>query len=228
MSEFTTIMSRDGHELRAWLAAPPGKPRGAVVVVQEIFGVNSHIRSVTDGYASEGYVAIAPSLFDRIRKGIELGYAQADMQEGFGYVQQLKPEQTLVDLSAALAVVKHAGRVGMVGYCWGGRMTYVSACELPLACAVSYYGGGIVQCLDKKPKCPVMYHFGELDSHIPLSDVEKIKAANPEGIFHVYAGAGHGFNCDQRSSYHPQAAALARERSLAFFARHLASAQAAE
>ncbi|HTW37884.1 MAG TPA: dienelactone hydrolase family protein [Steroidobacteraceae bacterium] len=224
MSEFTTIMSRDGHELRAWLAAPPGKPRGAVVVVQEIFGVNSHIRSVTDGYASEGYVAIAPSLFDRIRKGIELGYTQADVQEGFGYVQQLKPEQTLADLATALAVVKHAGRAGMVGYCWGGRMTYVAACELPLACAVSYYGGGIVQCLDKKPKCPVMYHFGELDSHIPLTDVEKIKAANPEGIFHVYAGAGHGFNCDQRSSYHPQAAALARERSLAFFARHLAQA----
>ncbi len=222
MSEFTTIMSRDGHELRAWLAAPPGTARGAIVVVQEIFGVNSHIRSVTDGYAAEGYVAIAPSLFDRVRKGIELGYTQTDIQEGFGYVQQLKPEQTLADLSAAIAVVRHAGRVGMVGYCWGGRMTYLSACELPLACAVAYYGGGIVQSLDKKPKCPIMYHFGELDTHIPLTDVEKIKAANPEGIFHVYAGAGHGFSCDQRSSYNPQAAALARERSLAFFARHLA------
>jgi carboxymethylenebutenolidase len=227
MSEFTTIMSRDGHELRAWLAAPPGSARGAIVVVQEIFGVNSHIRAVTDGYASEGYVAIAPSLFDRVRQGIELGYSQADMQEGIGYVQQLKPEQTLADLSAALAVVKHAGRVGMVGYCWGGRMTYVSACELPLACAVCYYGGGIVQSLDKKPKCPVMYHFGELDTHIPLTDVEKIKAANPEGIFHTYAGAGHGFNCDQRSSYNPQAAALARERSLAFFARYLTGSRAA-
>jgi carboxymethylenebutenolidase len=222
MSEFTTIMSRDGHELRAWLAAPTGKPRGAVVVVQEIFGVNSHIRSVTDGYASEGYVAIAPSLFDRVRMGIELGYAQADVQEGFGYVQQLKPEQTLADLSAALAVVKHAGRVGMVGYCWGGRVTYVSAGELPLTCAVCYYGGGIVQCLDRKPKCPVMYHFGELDTHIPLAEVDKIKAANPEGIFHIYPGAGHGFNCDQRGSYQPQAAALARERTLAFFARYLA------
>jgi len=224
MSEFTTIMSRDGHEMRAWLAAPPGKPRGAIVVVQEIFGVNSHIRSVTDGYAADGYVAIAPSLFDRVRKGIELGYAQPDVQEGFGYVQQLKPEQTLLDLSAAIAVVKHAGRVGMVGYCWGGKMAYVSACELPLACAVCYYGGSIAQSLDKKPKCPVMYHFGELDTHIPLTDVDKIKAANPEGIFHVYSGAGHGFNCDQRSSFAPQPAALARERSLAFFSRHLAQA----
>ncbi len=221
MSEFTTIMSRDGHEFRAWLAAPPGKARGAIVVVQEIFGVNSHIRSVADGYAADGYVTIAPSLFDRVRKGIELGYTQQDVQEGFGYVQQLKPEQTLLDLSAAIAVVKHAGRVGMVGYCWGGRMTYVSACELPLACGVSYYGGGIVQCLDRKPKCPVMYHFGELDTHIPLTDVDKIKAANPEGIFHLYRDAGHGFNCDQRSSYNPQSAALARERSLAFFNRYL-------
>jgi carboxymethylenebutenolidase len=227
MSEFTTIMSRDGHEMRAWLAAPPGKARGAVVVVQEIFGVNSHIRSVADGYAAEGYVAIAPSLFDRVRKGIELGYEQSDVQEGFGYVQQLKPEQTLLDLTAAIAVVRHAGRVGMVGYCWGGRMTYVSACELPLACGVSYYGGGLTQCLATKPKCPMMFHFGELDTHIPLSDVDKIKAANPEGIFHLYPGAGHGFNCDQRSSYSPQAAALARERSLAFFARHLTNAPAA-
>ncbi len=227
MSEFTTIMSRDGHEMRTWLAAPPGKPRGAVLVVQEIFGVNSHIRSVADGYAAEGYVAIAPSLFDRIRQGIELGYEQSDVQEGFGYVQQLKPEQTLLDLSAAIAVVRHAGRVGVVGYCWGGRMTYICACELPIACGVSYYGGGITQYLAKRPKCPMMYHFGELDTHIPLSDVEKIKAANPEGIFHLYPGAGHGFNCDQRSSYNPQAAALARERSLAFFARHLTNAPAA-
>jgi carboxymethylenebutenolidase len=224
MSEFTTIMARDGHEFRAWLAAPPGTPRGAIVVIQEIFGVNSHIRSVTDGYASEGYVAIAPSLFDRVRKGIELGYQQKDMQEGFGYVQQLKREQTLADLSAAIAVVKHAGRVGVVGYCWGGRMSYVTACELPVACAVAYYGGGITQELEKKPQCPIMFHFGERDTHIPLSDVEKIKAAVPSGIFHLYQGAEHGFNCDQRGSYNPQAAALARERSLAFFAQHLRAA----
>jgi carboxymethylenebutenolidase len=222
MSEFTTIMARDGHEFRAWLAPPPGSPRGAIVVLQEIFGVNSHIRSVTDGYAAEGYVAIAPSLFDRVRRGIELGYGQSDMQEGFGYVQQLKAEETAKDIAAAIAVVKHGGRVGVVGYCWGGKMAYVSASEQQgLGCAVAYYGGSIAQSLDKKPKCPMMFHFGEQDTHIPLTDVEKIKAANPQGIFHLYAGAGHGFNCDQRASYQPQAAALARERSLAFFAQHL-------
>ena len=227
MSEFTTIMARDGHEFRAWLAAPPGAPRGAIVVVQEIFGVNSHIRAVTDGYAAEGYVAIAPSLFDRVRKGIELGYTQPELQEGFGYVQQLKPAQTLLDVGAAIAVVKHGGRVGTVGYCWGGKVAYLAASDLPIACAVSYYGGSIAQSLDKKPKCPMMFHFGAEDTHIPASDIEKIKAANPQGIFHIYQGAGHGFNCDQRASYNPQAAALARERSLAFFAQHLRQPRAA-
>jgi carboxymethylenebutenolidase len=227
MSEFTTIMARDGHEFRAWLAAPPGAARGAVVIVQEIFGVNSHIRAVTDGYAAEGYVAIAPSLFDRVRKGIELGYTQPEVQEAFGYAQQLKPEQTLQDLGAALTVVKHAGRVGMVGYCWGGKLTYMAACDLPIACGVAYYGGSTTQCLDKKPKCPMMYHFGAEDTHIPMSDVEKIKAANPQGIFHIYQGAGHGFNCDQRASYNPQAAALALARSVAFFAQHLRQPRAA-
>src|SRR5687767_4986628 len=210
MGEFTTLMARDGHEFRAWLAAPPGAARGAIVVLQEIFGVNGHIRAVTDSFAAEGYVAIAPSLFDRVRKGIELGYSAPEAQEGFGYVAQLKQEQTLKDISASIAVTKHAGRVGMVGYCWGGKMTYIAACELSLAGAVAYYGGGIAKCLDKKPKCPMMYHFGERDDHIPMSYVEQIKAAHPEGIFHIYPGAGHGFNCDQRPSYHPPSAAIAR------------------
>ena len=227
MSEFTTIMARDGHEFRAWLAAPPGTPRGAIVVVQEIFGVNSHIRGVTDGYAAEGYVAIAPCLFDRVRRGIELGYTQPEIQEGFGYVQQLKEPQTLADLSAAIAIVKHAGHVGMVGYCWGGKVTYIAGAELPITCGVSYYGGSIAQSLDRKPKCPMMYHFGSDDTHIPMSDVDKIKAANPGGIFHIYTGAGHGFNCDQRASFQPQAAALARERSLAFFGEKLQPARKA-
>ena len=123
----------------------------------------------------------------------------------------------MVVTAAAVAVVRHAGRVGMVGFCWGGKVTYLAACELPLACAVSYYGGGIVQVLDRKPKCPVMYHFGERDKHISQADVAKIKAAHPEGIFHLYP-ADHGFNCDQRASYDAASAALARERTLGFFA----------
>jgi len=225
MSEFTTLMARDGHEFRAWLAPPPARPRGAIVVVQEIFGVNSHIRSVTDGYAKEGYVAIAPCLFDRVRRGIELGYSAAEMQEGRGYAQQLKPEQVLADLAAAIAVVRNSGRIGVVGYCWGGKIAYRAACDLSIACAVVYYGGSIASELTKHPKCPVMYHFGEHDTHIPISDVEKIKAAHPQGEFYLYP-AGHGFNCDQRESYDAATAALARERTLAFFAKHVARPEA--
>src|SRR5262249_29881908 len=136
MGELTTIMARDGHEFQAYLSPPPGRPRGAVVVLQEIFGVNSHIRAVTDSFAQEGYTAIAPSLFDRIRRGIELGYSEAEIQEGAGYRQQLALEQTLKDVSAAVAVVRHSGRTATVGYCWGGALSYVAAAEVPIACAV--------------------------------------------------------------------------------------------
>jgi carboxymethylenebutenolidase len=222
MGEFNAIMARDGHEFRAYLAAPTGASRGAVVIIQEIFGVNAHIRAVTDSYAAEGYTAIAPSLFDRVRRGIELGYSAEDRQEGMGYVKQLEPQQTLKDVAAAFAIVKHAGRVGMVGFCWGGRITYLSACELPgLACGVVYYGGGITQLLDKKPKCPVMYHFGERDQHITQDDVGKIRAAHPEGIFHIYP-ADHGFNRDVGATYDAASAALARQRTLEFLAQRVA------
>lgn len=220
MGAFTTIMARDGHEFQAYLSPPPGKPKGAVVVIQEIFGVNSHIRAVTDGFAQEGYTAIAPAMFDRIRRGIELGYSPSELEEGRGYAQQLKLENTLKDLNAAVAVVKHSGRVGTVGYCWGGAMSYVAASELPIACAVVYYGRAS-NFVDKKPRCPVLYHFGTQDKSIPLSDVEKVKAADPKGTFYEYE-ADHGFNCDQRPSFNPDAAALARRRTLDFFGRYLA------
>ncbi len=226
MGELNTIMARDGHEFRAYLAAPRGRARGAVVVIQEIFGVNAHMRAVTDSYAAEGYLAVAPSLFDRVRRGIELGYSPEERQEGMGYVKQLEPEQTLKDVAAALAIVKHAGRVGMVGFCWGGRITYQSACELPLACGIVYYGGGITQILDKKPKCPVMYHFGERDQHITQEDVAKIRAAHPEGIFHIYP-ADHGFNRDVGATYHAESAALARKRTLEFLAQRVAGEKTA-
>ncbi len=221
MSEFTTLMARDGHEFNAWLAAPAGKPRGAVVVIQEIFGVNAHIRAVTDGFAAEGYVAIAPAVFDRVRRGIELGYNAETMKEGFGYVQQLQPEKTLLDLAACIAVVKHAGRVGVVGFCWGGKMAYVSACELPIACGVAYYGGRIVQELGRTPRCPMLYHFGGQDAHIPASDIEQIRAVDTRGTFYIYPDADHGFNCDMRGSFNAEAAQLARQRTLAFLAQHL-------
>jgi carboxymethylenebutenolidase len=224
MGEFTTIMARDGHEFQAWLAAPPARPRGAVLVIQEIFGINSHIRQLTDGFAAEGYTAIAPSLFDRVRRGIELGYTPADMQEGAGYLKQLTPETTLRDLAAAAAVVRNSGRTASVGYCFGGSMSYVAACQLPIACAVVYYGR-VANYLDQKPRCPVLYHFGTEDKSIPLADVERVRAAaRPDSPLYLYEGAGHGCNCDQRPSYNPQAAALARTRTLDFLNRYLAGA----
>jgi carboxymethylenebutenolidase len=228
MGEYTTIMARDGHEFQAWLAAAPGRARGAVVVLQEIFGLNGHIRALTDGFAAEGYTAIAPSLFDRIRRGIQLGYTQADVQQGAGYRAQLKIEETMKDVAAAAAVVKNSGRSATVGYCWGGTLSYLAATQLPLACAVVYYGK-LTAHLEQKPRCPVMYHFGATDQSIPASDVEQVRAAARDpALLYVYEGAGHGFNCDQRASYEPQAAALARRRTLEFLERHLVGPRAGQ
>jgi len=220
MGEFTTLMARDGHEFNAWLAAPSGPARGAVVVAQEIFGVNRHIRAVADGFAAEGYATIAPCLFDRVRRGIELGYSEAEVQQGRGYRLQIPKEKTVLDLTACINVIKHAGRVSMIGYCWGGTLSYIAACELPVFCAVSYYGGQIKDHLEKSPRRPVMYHFGEKDPHIPLSDIDKIRAADPDGIFHLYP-ADHGFNCDERSTYDAASATLALERTLQFLAAQM-------
>ena len=220
LGEFTTLMARDGHEFNAWLAAPSGQARGAVVIAQEIFGVNRHIRAVADSYAAAGYVTIAPCLFDRIRRGIELGYSEKETQEGRGYRMQIPKEKTLVDLNSSINVIKHAGRVAVIGYCWGGTLAYLAACELPVACAVSYYGGQIKDHLAKSPRRPVMYHFGEKDPYIPPSDIEKIRAADPNGVFHLYP-ADHGFNCEERGSYDAASAQLARERTLEFLARKM-------
>jgi carboxymethylenebutenolidase len=220
MGEFTTLMARDGHEFNAWLAAPSGPARGAVVLAQEIFGVNRHIRAVADGFAADGFVTIAPCLFDRVRRGIELGYSEAEVQQGRGYRLQIPKEKTVLDLTACINVIKHAGRVSMIGYCWGGTLSYIAACELPVFCAVSYYGGQIKDHLEKSPRRPVMYHFGEKDPHIPLSVIDKIRAADPNGIFHLYP-ADHGFNCEDRNTYDAASATLARTRTLQFLTEQM-------
>jgi carboxymethylenebutenolidase len=218
--EFTRLMARDGHEFDAWLAPPAGKPRGAVLVLQEIFGVNSHIRAVADGFAAEGYLAIAPSLFDRVKRNVEMGYTPPDVEHGRGYVAQIPEEKLLLDMRACVNVVRHAGSVGVVGYCWGGSLAWLAACELPVACAVSYYGTRTVQYLGKAPRVPVMFHFGDRDTTIPPEAIEKIRAAYAQGEYFIYP-ADHGFNCDQRASFDAAAASLARARTLEFFARHL-------
>lgn len=219
MGEFTTLMARDGHQFQAYLAAPKGAPRGAIVVVQEIFGVNHHIRSVTDDYAARGYVAIAPALFDRVRRRVALGYDE--IPAGRDIMGSLDRDAIVRDIAAAVAAVRSAGRVGAVGYCWGGALADLAACQCDIAAAVSYYGRHTATWLDLQPQCPVMYHFGRLDPLIPADMVAAIQAGRPAGIFHVYDAAGHGFNCDARPEYHAPSAALARERTLAFLQLHL-------
>jgi carboxymethylenebutenolidase len=220
--ETITLKAADGHVLDAALVKPTGKPRGGIVVIQEIFGVTRHIRDVAHQYADAGYLAVAPALFDRVQRNADVPYA--DVPAGLALMQQLKPEQTLLDMKAAIDAVSSAGKVGMVGYCWGGTMAWLAACHLPgvtpLTAGVSYYGGGLPRFLDRTPKCPVMFHFGERDAHIPLSDVEQVKTAYPLGMYYTYP-ADHGFNCTDRPMYDAASAKLAYDRSLEFFHRHV-------
>ena len=217
----TTLTAADGHTFSAYLAQPAGTPRGALVVVQEIFGLNSHVRAVADGYAADGYLAIAPALFDRIERDIELGYSADDVVRGRALKEASGNARPLLDIAAALARVEHAGRTGIVGYCWGGLLSWLAACELNgLAASVPYYGGGVPGQAARKPRCPVMAHFGERDAHIPLPTVEAFHEAQPGITVHIYA-ADHGFNCDQRASFDAPSAALARTRSLDFLREHV-------
>ncbi len=215
------LTATDGHVLDAWRADPAGKPRGAVVVIQEIFGVNSHIRSVADGFAADGYLAIAPALFDRIKKGVELGYGADDVAAGRELKAASPIGPALLDVGAAIAEASAAGKVGIVGYCWGGLVTWMASAKLSgLGCAVAYYGGGILDNGDIEARCPVMAHFGERDAMIPVDGVKKLAANHAAQKFHIYA-ADHGFNCDQRGSWDAPSAKLARERTLDFFRKYV-------
>src|SRR5262245_24154600 len=214
------LKAKDGHELDAYLAEPNGKPRGGVVVVQEIFGVTDHIKRIADRYAAEGYRAIAPAMFDRIKRGITLPYT--GIEQGRAYMQQLKWPNTLADVEAAADAVRDAGSAAVVGYCWGGTVAHVAASELDLDAAVSYYGGGVARMLDKQPRCPIVYHFGDQDHAIPMADIQKIGSAYPTAEVHVYEGAGHGFNCDERASYSAADARRAFGRSIEFLKQQTA------
>jgi carboxymethylenebutenolidase len=221
MGEKITLTCKDGQTIGAYVARPAGAPKGGIVVLQEIFGANQHIRKTADLYAAEGYLAIAPALFDRVEPGLELGYTGDDPKKGMETRGKTELPKTLMDIEAAIDAVKDAGKVGIVGYCWGGTLAYASAVNLPgVAAAVGYYGGGIAGMSDKKPNAPTMLHFGEKDHSISMADVEKVKANQPDIPVFVYP-AGHGFNCDERASFDRESADLARSRTLAFFARHL-------
>jgi carboxymethylenebutenolidase len=219
MGQTIKLKAADGRVIGAYRAQPTTPPRGAVVILQEIFGLNSHIRAVADLYAKHGYLAVAPALFDRAQPDVELPYSA--MKEGVELMMALDPAQTLLDVRAAIDNAGAAGKVATVGYCWGGTLSYGAACHLPLSAAVCYYGGRIASMLEHTPRCPTLFHFGERDTHIPLGDVERIRQAYPVGVYYTYGGAEHGFNCDQRASYDAPSAQLAFDRTLEFLSRHI-------
>jgi carboxymethylenebutenolidase len=221
MGKMIELIAADGFRLSAYRAEPEGAPRGGVVVAQEIFGVNSHIKSVCDGFAKDGYVATAPALFDRYERNVDIGYTADDIARGRALKAKATTDAALQDIAAARDTLSDERKVGVVGYCWGGFIAWMSACRLSgFACAVAYYGGGMLEAIAETPKCPVMAHFGERDSMIPVDGVTRFAAAHPDIELFIYA-ADHGFNCDQRGSYDAAAAALARERTLQHFRRHL-------
>jgi len=219
MGETVKLTANDKHSFDAYVARPDDQPKAGLVIVQEIFGVNQHIRRIADGFAKDGYLAIAPALFDRVERGIELGYDKDDVAAGRAIRTKISWDQAMSDVSAALGFLAGAGKAGVIGYCWGGSVAWLAACRLNPAAAVCYYGGNIHECRNEQPSCPVMFHFGEEDTGIPLDQVKEIGKAHPKQELFTYAGAGHGFNCEMRGSYHPDSAAIARERTLAFLSR---------
>ena len=215
-----SLTAADGHRLTAYRAGPQNATR-ALVVVQEIFGVNHHMRNVCESFAAEGYAVIAPALFDRVGRGIELGYEAADVAQGRELRGRIDDGQTVLDILAAAAALPAGVKRGIVGYCWGGTIAWFGATRTSaFSAACGWYGGGIAGAKNEVARCPVQMHFGEADASIPMTDVAAIKAAQPGVDIHVYGG-GHGFGCDERGSYVKADYELAQQRTLAFFGKHL-------
>ncbi len=222
MGRDLSLTASDGHHFGVYRADPSGTPRGGIVVIQEIFGVNKHIREVTDGFAADGYLAMAPALYDRSsRRDIQLGYEGDDLGVGRDLREEFSWDDSVKDVDAAAQVMRDSGlKVGVVGYCWGGTISYLAGTRLDVAAAVVYYGGQIIPYIEEKGRCPMLMHFGERDQGIPLTDVGQIDEAHAEATVHIY-DADHGFNCDHRGQHDAAAAKLARERTLAFYAEIL-------
>ncbi len=222
------LVAQDGHSLNAYISEPSEPPTGAVVILQEIFGVNAYIRSVADSYAREGFVAVAPALFDRVERGVELEYEGEDRTKAVALMQQLDPKTALLDIGAAFLKAKAADRgVGVVGFCYGGFLSWLVATRgeefaVRPDCCVGFYPGGIGSVAAEEPSCPVMLHFGAEDTHIGPEQIQAVRSAHPEVEIFLYDGAEHGFSCDARSAFNPVVASLARQRTLAFLKTHIA------
>jgi carboxymethylenebutenolidase len=213
-------LAKDGHIVDLYVAKPKSEAGATVIVLQEIFGITDHIKDVCKQYAAHGYLAIAPALFDRIKKNIVLDYSS--FAEGRDYKMQLQDEQVLLDIAASAATAENDLKVAVIGFCFGGALSYLASTRLNLDCAISYYGGGIAEkYINQNPLCPIMYHFGALDPIIPSTDVAAIQSNHPEGVFHIYEDAGHGFNCSDRRDYHSESAKIAFARSLEFLKMHI-------
>jgi carboxymethylenebutenolidase len=221
MGQMIKLTSKDGFELGAYRADPDGAPKGGVVIIQEIFGVNTHMKEVCDGYARDGYVAIAPALFDRVERDLELGYTPPDQEKGKATRGGLNWDDSLADTQAAAEAIRGpAGKVAIIGYCFGGSIAWIAATRGNFDASVSYYGGNAADFADEKPKCPIICHIGTEDKGVNAEKVAKIKAGQPQVPVYMYEGAGHGFNCDHRGSFHEASAKTARERTLAFLAEN--------
>ena len=223
MGETITLTAQDGHSFSAYRADPTGTPKAALVVIQEIFGVNGHMRNVTDRFAAAGYVAVCPAILDRTKRDVELGYTPEDIETAKGLRTNITYDQALADIDACRNLLAGEGlKLGVVGYCWGGSLAWASATRLNgFSVAVSYYGGDVASMADETAKCPVQFHFGEKDQGIPLDKVEIVKTKQPSHPLYIYEGAGHGFSCDERGSFHPAASELAGRRTAEFLAKYL-------
>lgn len=229
MSEWLKLRAPDGHELGAYVARPAEEPIGALILVQEIFGINAHIRSVADGYAKEGFVVIAPALFDRYERGVELAYQGKDANRAGEFWKKLNPETALLDIAAAYQEARSTDKgIGVLGFCYGGLMSWLTATrgetlKMQPSCCVGYYPGGIGRYAKEEPSCPVLLHFGGADTHIGSDQIEAVRSAHAEVEIYVYEGAGHAFNRDaDPNTYRPEPAKLARERTLNFLKTHVA------
>jgi carboxymethylenebutenolidase len=217
-----SLTATDKHQLGAYRADPKGAPKGGIVVIQEIFGVNQHIRAVCDRFANDGYVAVAPALFDRSQRNFECGYTPPEIENACKFIAKPDWDAMLRDTDAAIKELKSVGPIAIVGFCMGGSIAFLSAARLSgLRAAVAYYGGRIVAFADEKPKCPTQMHFGEKDQSIPMTDIEIIKQKRSDCEIYVYKDAGHGFHCDERGSFHQPSAALAWERTTSFLKKHM-------
>ena len=224
MGQNISLMSLDGFEFEAYRCEAEGDVRGGVIVVQEIFGVNEHIRDITERFAALGYTAIAPALYDRWNKGFMGGYNADDIAVG----RELKTKAN-ADLDTVMMDVKVTrdhlatfGKTGIVGFCWGGFVAWIAACRIEIHASAAYYGGGIIDFNDEEPKCPTIAHFGLQDKSIPMHEVEAIKTAHPQADIFVYE-ADHGFHCDQRDQFNPRAANIAGMRTVRLFDTVLSS-----